>query len=95
MYSDILWPARARNRFSHIFLKFGRIFENKPRNLSKLTNTSLQTPNEGRLNFKRGRALIDIFVHLLLRAAACKNRELHFSDHLVEFLIFRLKIPLD
>ena len=32
---------------------------------------------------------------LLLRAAACKNRELHFSDHLVEFLIFRLKIPLD
>ena len=31
----------------------------------------------------------------LLRAAACKNRELHFSDHLVEFLIFRLKIPLD
>ena len=30
-----------------------------------------------------------------LRAAACKNRELHFSDHLVEFLIFRLKIPLD
>ena len=31
----------------------------------------------------------------VLRAAACKNRELHFSDHLVEFLIFRLKIPLD
>ena len=30
-----------------------------------------------------------------LRAAACKNRELHFSDHLVEFLILRLKIPLD
>ena len=30
-----------------------------------------------------------------LRAAACKNRELHFSDHLVAFLIFRLKIPLD
>ena len=30
-----------------------------------------------------------------LRAAACKNRELHFSDHLVEFLIFRLKIPLE
>ena len=30
-----------------------------------------------------------------LRAAACKNRELHFSDHLVEFLIFCLKIPLD
>ena len=30
-----------------------------------------------------------------LRAAACKNRELHFSDHLAKFLIFRLKIPLD
>ena len=26
------------------------------------------------------------------RAAACKNREPHFTDHLVEFLIFRLKI---
>ena len=34
-------------------------------------------------------------VNKALRAAACKNRELHFSDHLVEFLIFRLKIPLD
>ena len=32
---------------------------------------------------------------IVLRAAACKNRELHFSDHLVEFLIFCLKIPLD
>ena len=32
---------------------------------------------------------------IYLRAAACKNRELHFSDHLVEFLIFHLKIPLD
>ena len=30
-----------------------------------------------------------------LRAAACKNREPHFTDHLVEFLIFRLKITLD
>ena len=31
----------------------------------------------------------------VLRAAACKNRELHFSDPLVEFLIFCLKVPLD
>ena len=30
-----------------------------------------------------------------LRAAACKNREPHFTNHLVEFLIFRLKITLD
>ena len=31
----------------------------------------------------------------ILRAAVCKNREPHFTDHLVEFLIFRLKITLD
>ena len=38
---------------------------------------------------------IQIFVPSNLRAAACKDRELHFSDHLVEFLIFSLKIPLE
>ena len=34
-------------------------------------------------------------LQFFLRSAACKNRELHFSDHLVEYLIFRLKVPLD
>ena len=44
---------------------------------------------------KLRRGLIRTIHYTYLRAAACKNRELHFSDHLVEFLIFRLKIPLD
>ena len=38
---------------------------------------------------------LDLLEEKELRAAASKNRELHFSDHLVEFLIFRLKISLD
>ena len=32
---------------------------------------------------------------ILLRAAASKNQEPHFTDRQLEFLIFRLKIPLD
>ena len=44
--------------------------------------------------FESETRMIKIFL-CNLRAAACKNQELHFTDHLVEFLIFRLKITLD
>ena len=36
-----------------------------------------------------------IYAVIDLRVAACKNRESHFTDHLVKFLIFCLKITFD
>ena len=39
--------------------------------------------------------ILSVCKRSVLRAAARKNRQLHFSDPLVEFLIFHLKIPLD
>ena len=48
-------------------------------------------PNSGKLFSFRSRVLWEG----VLRAAARKNRELYFSDHLGECFIFRLTISLD
>ena len=65
------WPSRARNRFSRVSPKVGHIMKNETQSLLKLTYTSLQTKNEGRLNFDRGQTRFDISVPSLLNARYC------------------------
>ena len=49
--SGIFWPPRARNRFSQIFPKSGRILKYKPENFENSLKSLFKAKNEGRFVF--------------------------------------------